>query len=110
MDERTRRIGLNEALFREVNERVEELTRGFGIDDEQIEVLCECGNQACVERIEMTLPDYRRVRADSRTFAIVPGHEIPDVESVVERRGAFDVVMKHAGEPAEVAEETDTTT
>jgi hypothetical protein len=28
VDERTRRIGLNEAVFREINERIEELAAG----------------------------------------------------------------------------------
>ena len=107
MNERTRRIGLNEALFREVNERVEALAQGFGIEDESIEVLCECGDQKCMDRIEMTLPDYRYVRADSRTFAVLPGHELPDVERVVERQQGFDVVMKDPGEPSRLAEETD---
>ena len=106
--ERARRIGLNEAVFREVNERVEALARGFRIEHERIEVLCECGDQRCTDRIAMTLPEYEHVRADSRTFAVVPGHEIPDVERVVERLEGYDVVMKHPGEPARVAEETDT--
>lgn len=107
MDERTRRIGLNEALFRDVNQRVEALAEGFGLTEERIEVLCECGDQKCMDRIEMTLPAYRHVRADSRTFAVLPGHEQPDVERVVQRQEGFDVVMKHPGEPSRLAEETD---
>ena len=33
MDERQRRIGLNEAVFREANERIEEVNRTFGAAD-----------------------------------------------------------------------------
>ena len=106
-DERTRRVGRNEALFREVNERVEGLARDFGVADEPLELLCECGNAECVERISMSTPEYRELRSDPTRFAVVPGHEEPDVEKVVERRGGYDVVQKVAGEPARLAAETD---
>jgi hypothetical protein len=107
VDERTRRIGLNEALFREVNERVDSLARGFGIDDDRLELLCECGDPSCVDRIAMPAGEYAQLRADSRTFAVVPGHDIPDVERVVERHDGYDVVMKEAADAVRIAEETD---
>jgi hypothetical protein len=107
MDERARRIGRNEALFREVNERVEGLARDFGVEDEPLELLCECGNADCVERIRMATPEYRELRSDATRFAVVPGHGQPDVERVVDRRGGYDVVQKHAGEPARIAAETE---
>ncbi|MDQ3824123.1 MAG: hypothetical protein M3321_12870 [Actinomycetota bacterium] len=107
MDERARRIGLNEALFREVNERVEGLARDFGVDDEPLELLCECGSAECVERIRMSTVEYQALRSDAARFAIVPGHEEPDVEHVVERHGGYDVVQKHPGTPMRLAAETD---
>ena len=107
MDDRVRRVGLNEAVFREVNDRVESLAQGFRIDDEPLDLLCECGNARCVERIRMSAAEYRELRSDSTRFAIVAGHDSPDVESVVARRQGYDVVQKHAGEPARIAAETD---
>lgn len=106
-DERARRIGLNEAVFREVNERVEALNRDLGVPDDRLELLCECGDPGCVERISMTIAAYADLRSDSRQFSVVPGHDLPEVETVVVEHGDYDVVMKHAGEPARVAEETD---
>ena len=47
MDERARRIGHNEALFREVNERVKALTDEFDAADEPMEIMCECGDRSC---------------------------------------------------------------
>jgi len=47
------------------------------------------------------------IRSDSTTFAIVKGHEIPDVEEIVERRRAYDVVRKISAEAQEAAEKTD---
>ena len=107
MEERERRIGLNEALFREVNERLEELAQGFAHTPEKLDLICECGNASCASRIEMDREEYEQVRSDSATFAIVKGHEVPDVEEIVERREGYDVVRKTAGEAEEVAEETD---
>jgi hypothetical protein len=107
VDERARRIGLNEAVFREVNERVDALNREFGVEDERLELVCECGDPSCVDRISMTTAAYTDLRSDSRLFAVVPGHELPEVETVVAERGDYDVVMKHSGVPARVAEQTD---
>jgi hypothetical protein len=106
MEERERRIGLNEALFREVNERLEELAQGFAHPG-KLDLICECGNASCASRIEMDPEEYEQVRSDSTTFAIVKGHEMPDVEEIVERRKRYDVVRKRVGEPEEIAEKTD---
>ena len=106
MEERERRIGMNEALFREVNERLEELAQGFA-HPETLDLICECGNASCSSRIEMDRKEYEQVRSDSTTFAIFKGHEIPDVEEIVERRKAYDVVRKISAEAQEAAEKTD---
>ena len=106
MEERERRIGMNEALFREVNERLEELAQSFA-HPETLDLICECGNPSSASRIEMDRKEYEQVRSDSATFAIVKGHEIPDVEEIVERRKRYDVVRKRAGEAEEIAEKTD---
>ena len=106
MEERERRIGMNEALFREVNERLEELAQGFA-HPETLDLICECGNASCASRIEMDRKEYEQVRSDSTTFAVFKGHEIPDVEEIVERRKAYDVVRKISAEAQEAAEKTD---
>jgi predicted metal-dependent hydrolase len=106
MEERERRIGMNEALFREVNERLEELAQSFA-HPETLDLICECGNPSCASRIEMDREEYEHLRSDSATFAIVKGHRIPDVEKIVERRKRYDVVRKTAGEAEEIAEKTD---
>ena len=59
-DERARRVGLNEALFRRVNEEIESLNDAFG-GQSTLSVICECGDGQCMERIEISLVDYERV-------------------------------------------------
>jgi|SRR5215210_7294716 len=102
MDARAERVGKNEAVFREVNERINDITR-----EDAAEYLCECGNANCTETIQMTVAEYEGVRADPTHFAVLPGHEIPDVEDVVARNERFLVVRKKAGPAAALATELD---
>ena len=105
MDERERRIGLNEALFRQVNEAVSRISGDFEAPD--FEIVCECGDLGCSERIHVTNAAYTALRSESHQFALVPGHEIPDVEQVIADEGGYYVVRKTAPEARELAERTD---
>ena len=105
-DERERRVGVNEALFREVNEQIRSLADEEGTDANSITVICECGDADCTERLELLLTEYERIRSDSLLYVIATGHEIPDAEQVVERGDGWEVVRK-GGVASEVAEETD---
>jgi hypothetical protein len=103
--ENARRVGLNEALFREVNERLEEVGESFGLDS--LDLICECSEIDCAERITVSIPEYEALRSNPRLFAVAPGHEVDDVEEVVERRERYDVILKREGPPARIAEQTD---
>jgi len=107
VDERARRIGQNEALFRSINESIESMNEAFGTLTDSMAVVCECGDVSCAEQIEVRIADYERVRSDPTHFIVVPGHEEADVEDVVERQERFDVVRKHEDGPAELARELD---
>jgi hypothetical protein len=100
-DRRAREVGRHQALFREVNERIEELAGTFGIEDE-LTILCECGSGRCDERIALREDEYERLRRIPTHFAVRPGHEIADVERVVERHDGF-VVVEKLGESAKTA-------
>jgi hypothetical protein len=90
---REERIAANEGLFREVNERIVELTEGWGAAT--LDLMCECGEKECMKRVEVTLGEYERIRQDPHRFIVLPGHELPDVEDVVERSDGHFVVEKH---------------
>jgi hypothetical protein len=104
MSERSDRLARNEAMFRSVNERVEEVVQPGA--EEEIDFLCECGDSGCAEKLTLTRREYEQVRADGAQFAVYPGHDIPQIEEVVMRANRFFVVRKHP-EEAEIAEETD---
>jgi hypothetical protein len=103
MDERTRRIGENEALYRAINEKIEDLNQAFGVVAESMGVVCECGDLECTAQIDLDVPTYERVRSDPTFFVVLPGHELPEVESVIERTDSYYVLRKDPGDPAELA-------
>ena len=102
------RIGENEALFREVNERLKDRKEDDSVWASPSEWLCECAEETCTERIEMSPREFEQLRSDATHFAVAPSkeHVSPDIERIVERRERYWVVEK-LGEAAEVAEETD---
>jgi hypothetical protein len=106
VDFRAERIGKNEALFREVNERVRDITRGFGAYLPDAEFVCECGDENCADRVRVALPEYEAVRKSPTYFLVKPGHEISDVETVLEEHDTYIVVAKHTA-AADVAVKTD---
>jgi hypothetical protein len=104
VSDRGQRVGVNEALFREVNERIEDLQEQLG-EARSFDIVCECGDAECMERFEITNAAYAALRADDRRFAVVPGHELPELERTVERNEGYFVVEKTDPEAAEAAEQ-----
>ena len=103
MDAREKRLAQNEALFREINERVRDLAATHGPDDHVYTFFCECSNTDCTLQVELTRGAYESVRAHGNRFLVATGHELPDIEHVVERNEGWWVVQKEdeAGEFAE---------
>jgi hypothetical protein len=98
---RAARQAKNEALHREVNERLAEMGKQANVawasDDELFEFLCECGTgNGCDQRVRMKLTEYERVRQQDDRFAVFPGHEKLEIERVVDRTDAFLIVDKIA--------------
>jgi hypothetical protein len=93
LNEREERIARNEALFREVNERIAESAERF--DSDHAEFVCECAEQDCTERVDATLDEYERARADGAQFLMRPGHVDTSFERIVEQRGSrLAIVLK----------------
>lgn len=91
----------NEILFREVNEKIREVSRTNG--GAELIGLCECGRQECLEQIDITRTEYELVRAQAAWFIVVPGHAERDIEHPVKVADGHLVVEKTglAGELAE---------
>jgi hypothetical protein len=103
--DRVRRLALNEAAFRVANERMRDWPERRASPEPE-RFYCECGNSTCHDQLLLHLGEYERVRADPHHFVVVPGHEIPDVETVVERSDRFMVIEKDP-ETHSITEATD---
>jgi hypothetical protein len=101
LNERKRRIGENEALFRRVNELVRPLDRKW------MTILCECGDRGCRDQIVIAQEEYVRVREDSALFILRPGHDVMAAEEVQSKNLEFWIVRKNAGLPERVARMAD---
>lgn len=88
------RIEKNERLFREVNERIREIGDRFADGVAKFDFFCECADFSCSERVTLQLDVYIEVRTNPARFLVLPGHELPETEVVVERHPDFVVVEK----------------
>lgn len=107
-----RRIVENEVFFREHNEQVQ---KGF---DELSSIVaevgepkyaydtktplhfyCECADEDCRERIRLNLETYRAIHANRRAFTIVCGHEVKEVERIIEKTSDYCIVEKYTEPP-----------
>jgi hypothetical protein len=104
-----KRLALNEALFRDVNERIREISDTFGQKDATYNFLCECSDPMCAEKVVLTSAEYEHVRAESTRFVVAKGHAMPEIESVVDQ-AKDHVVVEKEGAAADVAVHLDTTT
>ena len=90
------RAAHNQAMFREVNERLDELTRTLTMTLTQADWVCECADTECDERLEMRLDEYEAVRQHGARFAVAcdPKHVDAEVEQVIQRTDRYWVVEK----------------
>lgn len=93
-----RRAARNEALFREVNERIDLHSDPQGVT---AEFVCECAADTCTERLTVPLATYERVRNSPLLLLMAPGHERPELEleHVIERGAGFRIVKKDLPAP-----------
>jgi hypothetical protein len=101
------RAARNEALFRQVNERVREVSEAFAVlDPSPVDFICECALPDCAEPVALQLHEYEAVRSVPTHFVVLPAHVLPEIERVVADHGSYVVVEKLAGEQ-EIARATD---
>src|SRR5436305_9612018 len=80
----------NQALFREVNERIEELEPALSV----VQFLCECDQRDCTAHIPLTLAEYEDVRGIPNHFFVLPGHQHSSVEVVAASNDRYLIVAK----------------
>lgn len=97
-----RRAAAAEINGRRVNEAIEPES-----PERSAVFVCECGHFGCSETVEISVAGYEAVRTDFDRFFVVPGHEIDEVDEVVERHSDYLVVVKRKPEAREMARASD---
>lgn len=87
---RETRMAANEAFFRALNDRLERETHSV----RPLIVLCECADEDCTQRIELTRAEYEETRSDPARFVVAPSHADPEIERVIDRTDRFEMVRK----------------
>ena len=87
-----------------MNERITDVSAEVTLD-ERLELICECGEPACQSPISVTRAEYEAVRSDATHFMILPGHEHPEFERVVDKQASRFAVVEKFGEAQDAAEE-----
>jgi hypothetical protein len=91
----SRQESRNQILFREVNKRVREVSRLLTAGEE-MEFLCECGDEMCLETIRLQPEEYDAVRVSPGGFLVVPGHENGTGKATLHASGRFVTVERSA--------------
>jgi hypothetical protein len=105
VDPREKRMAQNEALFREVNERIKATADELRTDID-FEYFCECANADCTFQISLTSAEYERIRSDPTQFVVLPLHFTPEVEKLVGENKDYWIVRK-TGDAGEYVEKLD---
>jgi hypothetical protein len=106
-DERLRRVGENEALYRLVNERIKAVSADVAMAGGEFGVVCECAALDCKTQIMIRPQVYEQARSNPDQFIVLRGHQLDDIETVVDDHGSFFVIEKTPEEARRIAEEMD---
>lgn len=87
------RAARNEEVFRDVNEQIEQGGELHGVAS-PMRFHCECDRETCFEQVELRPDEYRQVVEHRYCFVIIPGHDDPRVERLVEEYETYCVVEK----------------
>ncbi len=88
----------NQGEFRYANGRfIDVLNNSTATQDGQlIPFLCECADDECMGRIEITAWRYEDIHADKDHYVILPGHTRIGGEEVLEANSYYEIVKKAA--------------
>lgn len=92
--------------FRDQNEWTVDANESFGTT-RLTSFVCECGDRACTQAIQLTRPEYESVRSASTSFAVALHHENPESEIVISECARYAVVTAVDPFAIRISRETD---
>jgi hypothetical protein len=66
---------VSDDFFRQVNDRIVELGKRFGLREEVHELICECDDAGCTERLHVPASEYEYSRRAQGWHVVAAGHE-----------------------------------
>ena len=97
MDSASKRGRLTQGEVRYANSRFLAVVNGSATQDGQlIPFLCECAEDDCRGRIEITAWRYEDIHAHANQYVILPGHTRIAGEEIVEENSYYEIVKKAA--------------
>ncbi len=87
-----------ERVLRRANEIIAEHLEAVATPPVSGGFVCECTDERCTDPIDLPLVDFRRIQRQRNCFVVAPGHELADLERLVEENDGYVVVHR---EPVE---------
>lgn len=108
-----RRLAENELLFKRANMKVVEeiaqtkaLAAEHGqpaavrdLDELELRFYCECSDIKCRQRVPLSTKKYLKIHNNKKQFTLSHGHDIPQIEDIVQDCGEYIIVEKHEFPP-----------
>jgi hypothetical protein len=83
-----------------MNEQVQRVQNGWPTT--AYDLICECGDVDCLRVLTLDRQTYDRIAREPLQFVVLPGHERPEFEEIVQRQSTFVVVRpRHLSAAAE---------
>jgi hypothetical protein len=93
LNSREQSLAENQRAFRIGNERLRGALKNTA-GRVSIPFLCECMDDTCLARIDLTLEEYESIRTHESRFVIIPDHPTLPFERVVQENGSYQIVEK----------------
>jgi hypothetical protein len=86
----------NQDMSRSANKRLQDVAGRTAEDGIVIPFLCECADDDCLGRVEISIDEYFIAHLAPEHYVIVAGHPRIDGEVVVDDRGHYEIVANAA--------------
>jgi hypothetical protein len=94
MSSREERREENQRRFRKANEGLHDLVEGRLPDSQPVAFVCECADDECMGRVEVSLQEWEAVALNPNHFLMKAGHQRSKWEEVVGSLGEYEVARK----------------
>lgn len=93
MDRDTRRAE-NQKLFRHGNQSLHDAAVDAGYETSPVPFLCECADEDCLGRVELTPSQWEDVTAKRNHYVMIAGHLRSEGEEVVGSIREYEIARK----------------